>query len=110
MRVGHGGEIAVVGGAHPACARCVGTILAGRAAAGERTGRRGRGIGIEACALGREAFAVEGRIAVRARADPVTGEGLLMGIGKCHALTIGIATQRTALAQGERLDFRQELP
>src|SRR5262245_63363971 len=38
LRISHRGEIAVIGGAHPALARRIGAELAGAAAAGHRVG------------------------------------------------------------------------
>ena len=107
LRIGHGGEVAVVRGAHPARPRRIGTVLAGRPAAGERIARRARRIGAEGVAGAREAGAVEFRILLRARADAVLRERGLMRVDEGHALGAGIAAE-LAVAHRDGADLRQE--
>ena len=107
-RIGHRGEVAVVGGADPARARRIGTELARPQRADQRAGRRLHRIGLEAVAFGREALAVELRILLRARADAVVGEFGLMGVDEGHAVGVGIGAFGAGLAARQRLDPRQE--
>src|SRR6202044_2339167 len=62
----------------------------------------------EAVARGRKTFAVEFRIARRARTETVICKRRLMGVNEGHAIAAGVAAQYAALAQRECLQLREE--
>jgi len=58
--------------------------------------------------LAEKALTVEFRIGLRPRAETVTGEYCLMRVDEGHAVGARIAAQDAGLAQGDRLQLRQE--
>src|SRR5262249_54130536 len=106
FRVGHGREVAVVGGADPARARRVGAELAHAAAAFKRLRGPFDQALAKAVAVGGKAVLADTRTARRARPPPGPGERGRRRIDERHALLV--AADHTGLAGGECFQARQE--
>ena len=109
LREGHGGEVAVVGGADPARARRIGAELArpaaSRPAARSRpTPGRARSFRPSAEKHSRS----NAGIVVGARAEPALANAGLMRVDEGHALGRRVAADGAALAARQRLEPRQE--
>src|SRR5215472_15447021 len=107
FRIGHGGEVAVVGRAYPTRARRIRAKLARGIAAGHRIRRALRQAALEGLALAGKAFAIESGIVIGARACAMRGKSRLVSVDEGHALGRGIAA--ALLAARERPDLGQKL-
>jgi len=109
LRIGHRGEVTIVGRSDLTAARCVRTIVANRLVADHRIVCSEGLIGLEALTAGREAIAIESRIIGRAHAHAMTCKLALVAIDENHAFSQWITTKLAAIARCKRFYFRQEL-
>ncbi len=107
QRIGHRGEIAVIGVADPARAWQISAEVARRHAAGHRIVGRIDNVGIETSARRQKALLVELRVARRAGTKTMILERRLMTIDEGHDVGISGA-QCAARTQSEIFDLRQE--
>ena len=103
LRVGHRGEVAVVGGADPARARRIGAVVRGAHVASERAVGRDGLVLLEAVAGLRETFPVERRIGIGAHAEAMFGESRLMGVDEAHTLARLVVAEDPGPAGRQRL-------
>ena len=106
LRIGHGGEVAVVGGAHPARARRIGPEFArpaGRRPA-DRSPPRRIGVGSVSPSAEKQARSNSGSC-VRARADAVLRERRLMRVDEGHAVGRRIAAELAVAQRDSALIF-----